>query len=60
MEPLLTWLIRGVVGPVLVGLPVTWSASNLPGSAKRSLRRLRHSDGLSCIVRAAAGGDADL
>jgi hypothetical protein len=58
--PLLTWLIQGAVGPALVGLPVTWAATDLAGAAKRWFRRLRRSDGLSWIVRAAADGDVDL
>jgi NACHT domain len=59
MLPLLTWLVQGAVGPALVGLPVTWAAGDLAGAAKRWFRRLRRSDGLSQIVRAAAG-DVDL
>lgn len=58
--PLLTWLIQGAVGPALVGLPVTWAASDVAGAARRWFRRRRHSDGLSRIVRAATGGVADL
>jgi len=57
--PLLTWLIQGAVGPALVGLPVTWAAKDLAAAAGRWFRRLRRSDGLSRIVRAAAG-DLDL
>jgi hypothetical protein len=53
--PLLTWLIQGAVGPALVGLPVNWAATDLAGAARRWFRRLRGSDGLSRIVRAAAG-----
>jgi hypothetical protein len=53
--PLLTWLIQGAVGPALVGLPVTWAATDLAAAAKQWFRRLRRSDGLSRIVRAAAG-----
>ena len=53
---LLTWLIQGAVGPAVVALPVTWAATDLAGAAKRWFRRLRRSDGLSRIVRAAAGG----
>ena len=51
----MTWLIQGAVGPALVGLPVTWAATDLAGAAKRWFRRLRRSDGLSRIVRAAVG-----
>ncbi len=53
---MLTWLIQGAVGPALVGLPVTWAATDLAAAARRWFRRLRRSDGLSRIVRAAAGG----
>ena len=59
MLPLLTWLIQGAVGPALVGLPATWAATDLAGAARRWFHRLRRSDGLSRIVRAAAG-DLDL
>jgi hypothetical protein len=34
MMPLLTWLIQGALGPAVVGLPVTWAASDLAGAAK--------------------------
>jgi hypothetical protein len=37
--PLLTWLIQGAVGPALVGLPVTWAASDLAGAARGWVRR---------------------
>ena len=60
MLPLLTWLVQGAVGPALVGLPVTWTATKLAGAAKQWFRRLRRSDGLSQIVRAAGGGDIGL
>ncbi len=57
MGPFFTWLIQGAAGPAVVGLPVTWAATDLAGAAKRWLRRMRRSDGLSRIVRAAAGDD---
>ena len=60
MEPLLTWLIQAAVGPALVGLPVTWAVTDLAGAARRWFRRLRRSDGLSRIVRAAVGSDVNL
>lgn len=60
MLPLLTWLIQGAVGPALVGLPVTWAATDLTRAAKGWFRRLRRSDGLSRIVMAAAEGQARL
>lgn len=54
--PLLNWLIQGAVGPALFGLPVTWTATDLSEKARGWFRRLRRSDGLSRIVRAAADG----
>jgi hypothetical protein len=59
VPPFLSWLIMGAVGPAAFGLPVTWAATDLAGAAQRWFRRLRRSDGLSRIVRAAAG-DLDL
>ena len=59
MEPLLTWLIQGAVGQALVGLPVTWAATDLARAARQWFRRLRKWDGLSSVVRGAAG-DLDL
>ena len=55
MVPLLTWLIQGSIGPAVVALPATWAAGDLAGAARKWFRRLRRSDGLSRIVRAAAG-----
>jgi hypothetical protein len=60
MLPLLTWMVQGAVGPALVGLPGTWAEADLAGAANRWFRRLRRSDGLSRIVRAAAGSGVDL
>jgi len=55
--PFFIWLLQGAVGPAAVGLPVTWAAADLSAAAKRWFRRVRRSDGLSRIVRAAAGDD---
>ena len=60
MDPFLAWLMQGGVGPAMVGLPVTWAATDLAGAARRWFRRLRRSDGLSRIVRAAAASDVGL
>ena len=60
MLPFLTWLAQGAVGPALFGMPFTSAATNLAGAAKKWFRRLRRSDDLSRIVRAAAGGDVEL
>jgi hypothetical protein len=54
--PFLTWLIQGGVGPAVVALPVNWGGTDLARAAKRWFQRLRRSDGLSRIVRAATGG----
>jgi hypothetical protein len=60
MDPeLVNWLIMGAVGPALAALPVNWTASELSGAARRWLRRLRHTDGLSRLVQA-AGASAGL
>jgi hypothetical protein len=58
--PLLAWLVQGAVGPALVGLPVTWAATDMAKASSRWFRRLRRSDGLSRIIQAAVGGDVDL
>jgi hypothetical protein len=58
--PFLNWLIQGAVGPAVVGLPVTWVASDLAGAATKWFRRLRRTDGLSRIVQAAAGQNLNL
>lgn len=58
MVPLLVWLTQNAVGPALVGLPVTWAATDLAGAARGWFRRLRKSDGLSRVLVAAAGGVA--
>jgi hypothetical protein len=58
--PILTWLIEGAVGPALVGMPVTWAASDLMGSARQWFRRLRRADDLGRIIRAAVGRDLRL
>jgi hypothetical protein len=55
MLPFLMWLVQGGVGPALVALPVNWASADLAREARRWFRRLRRSDGLSWIVRAAAG-----
>ena len=54
------WLIGGGVGPALVGLPVTWAGGALASAAQRWFRRLRRTDDLSRLVKAASGTSADL
>ena len=50
-----TWLIPGAVGPAGVALPVDWAAEELAGAAQRWVKRLRRTDDLSRLVRAATG-----
>jgi hypothetical protein len=60
VDAFLTWLVEGGVGPAGIGLPVTWAASELASASRRWFQRLRRSDDLSRIVRAATDGDVDL
>ena len=55
-----TWLIEGGVGPALAALPVNWAAAEAAGAAKAWFRRLRRTDDLSRLVRAATGSSVDL
>ena len=57
---MLTWLIDGGIGPALVALPVNWAGQAGAGVAGRWFRRLRRSDDLSKLVRAAAGVSVEL
>ena len=54
------WLIQGAVGPALVSLPVNWSAAHVSSAAKGWFKRLRRTDSLSRLVRAATGASLDL
>jgi hypothetical protein len=56
----ITWLIEGGVGPALVSLPVNWTAAEIASAAKRWFRRLRRTDDLSRLLRAAMATSADL
>src|ERR1022692_2023327 len=57
---MLAWLLGAAVGPAAVGLPVTWAADALAGAAQRWFRRLRRTDDLSRLGRAATGTSVDL
>ena len=46
--------------PGAVGLPVNWAAEELAGAAQRWFRRLRRTDDLSRLVKAATGSSVDL
>ena len=56
----LAWLLGAGVGPAAVALPVNWAAEALAGAAQRWFRRLRRTDDLSRLVRAATGTSVDL
>ena len=55
-----TWLVTGAVGPALVALPVNWAADKLAGAARRWFKRLRQTDDLSRLVKAAADSSVQL
>ena len=57
---MLAWLLESGVGPAAVALPVNWAADALAGAAQRWFRRLRRTDDLSRLVRAATGTSIDL
>jgi hypothetical protein len=56
----LAWLLGAALGPALVGLPVNWAGEAGAGAAQRWFRRLRRTDDLSRLVRAATGTSIDL
>jgi hypothetical protein len=58
--PFLTWLIAGGIGPAAVGLPVNWAAEKLTDAATRWFKRMRHTDDLSRLVKAAIGTSVGL
>jgi uncharacterized protein (UPF0335 family) len=60
VHTVLPWLIGAGVGPALVAVPVNWAADTLAGAAQRWFRRLRRTDDLSRLVRAATGTSVDL
>jgi hypothetical protein len=54
-----SWLI-GAAGSATATIPVEWAADALADAAKRWFGRFRHSDDLSCLVRAASPASAGL
>jgi len=50
-----SWLVTGAVGPALVALPVNLVADKLAAAAVRWFKRLKQTDDLSRLVKAAAG-----
>ena len=55
----LTWLIADT-DPATAELPPDWSAEELAGAARRWFRRLRHTDDLDRLLRAATGTSVGL
>jgi hypothetical protein len=55
-----SWLVTGAVGPALVALPVNLVATKLAGAAMRWFKRLRKTDDLSRLVKAATDSSVDL
>ena len=57
---MLAWLLGAGVGPAAVALPVNWAADALASAAQRWFKRLRRTDDLSRLVRAATGASVDV
>jgi len=55
-----SWLLGAGLGPAAVAVPVDWAADALAGAAQRWFKRLRRTDDLSRLVRAATGTSAGL
>ncbi len=57
---MISWLLGAGLGPAAVAVPVNWAADALAGAAQRWFKRLRRTDDLSRLVRAATGSSVDL
>ena len=55
-----SWLLSAGVGPAAVGVPVNWAADALAVRARRWFRRVRRTDDLSRLVKAATEGAVEL
>jgi hypothetical protein len=60
MTAFVTWLVQGALGPAAFALPVNWAAGELSDAARQWFRRLRRTDDLSRLVRAAVGSSFHL
>src|SRR5690348_3321643 len=60
IQTLVPWLIGAGLGPAAVAVPVNWAANALSGAARRWFRRLRRTDDLSRLVKAATGSAVGL
>jgi hypothetical protein len=56
----MAWLLGAGLGPAAVAVPVNWGTNVLAGAARRWFERLRRTDDLSRLVRAATGSSVDL
>ena len=57
---MVSWLLGAGLGPAAVVVPVNWAADALAGAAQCWFKRLRRTDDLSRLVRAATGTSVDL
>ena len=57
---MVSWLLGAGLGPAAVAVPVNWAADAPAGAAQRWFKRLRRTDDLSRLVRAATGSSIDL
>ena len=57
---MVSWLLGAGLGPAAVAVPVNWATDALAAAAQRWFKRLRHTDDLSRLVRAATGSSVDL
>jgi hypothetical protein len=55
-----SWLFGAGLGPAAVAVPVNWAADALAAAAQRWFKRVRRTDDLSRLVRAATGTSVDL
>jgi hypothetical protein len=60
IDPFITWLIEGGAGPALVAVPVNLAGDAGADAARRWFRRLRRTDDLSRLVKAATGTSVEL
>jgi hypothetical protein len=60
IDGFVTWLVEGGAGPALVALPVNLAVAEAAGSARRWFRRVRRTDDLGRLVKAATGVTLEL
>jgi hypothetical protein len=57
---MLEWLLAAGLGPAAIAVPVNWGADALASTARRWFKRVRRTDDLSRLVRAATGTAVEL